>query len=127
MRDSMLLFDPQAIDLDPEPINPEWIVRGAPSARSKKLVTSRDWMGTMLVWDCTVGDFRWHYDRDEIIYLLAGEAFVSTGTGTERRLKAGDLVYFPAGFVCNWRITQPVRKFAVLKEAMWSPLGRCAK
>jgi len=127
MREVMLKFEPKNVDLDPAPINPDWIVRGAPAARNKKLLNTRDWMGAVLVWDCTVGDFHWHYDKDEIIYLLAGEAFVSTGTGPEHRLTAGDLVFFPAGFVCNWRVTQPLRKFAVLKEPIWAPVAMCIK
>jgi hypothetical protein len=42
MRNSTLLFDPQTVELEPEPINPDWIVRGAPTARSNKLVTTED-------------------------------------------------------------------------------------
>jgi uncharacterized protein len=127
MHDLMLLLDPRNVDLEPEPINPDWIVRGTPTARSKKLLTSRDWTANVVVWDCTPGAFHWRYTRDETIYVLAGEAFISTGPGQERRFAAGDLGFFPNGFSCNWRITQTFRKFVVQKETMWAPLGMGVK
>jgi|HubBroStandDraft_6_1064221.scaffolds.fasta_scaffold41180_3 uncharacterized protein len=127
MNDLMLLFDPQTVELEPEPINPDWIVRGTPTARSKKLVTSSDWTANVVVWDCTPGVFHWRYTRDETIYVLAGEAFISTGTDKERRFAAGDLGFFPNGLVCNWRITQTFRKFVVQKETMLAPLGLSVK
>jgi len=127
MRGLMLLFDPQAVELESEPINPDWIVRGTPTARSKKLVTSNDWTVNVVVWECTPGAFHWRYTRDETIYVLAGEAFISTGTDQERRFAAGDLGYFPNGLVCNWRITQTFRKFVVQNETMLAPLGLSVK
>jgi uncharacterized cupin superfamily protein len=127
MRDLMLLFDPRTVELEPEPINPDWIVGGTPTARSKKLVATNDWTANVVVWDCTPGVFHWRYTRDETIYVLAGEAFISTGADQERRFAAGDLGFFPNGFVCNWRITQTFRKFVVQKETMWAPLGLCVK
>jgi uncharacterized cupin superfamily protein len=127
MRDLMLLFDPRAVELEPEPINPDWIVRGTPTARSKKLLTSSDWTANVVVWECTPGAFHWRYTRDETIYVLAGEAFISTEADQEHRFAAGDLGFFPNGLVCNWRITQTFRKFVVQKETMLAPLGLSVK
>lgn len=127
MRNLMQLFDPQAVALDAEPINPDWIVSGTPTARSKKLLTSRDWTADVVVWECTPGVFHWRYIRDETIYVLAGEAFISTGTDQEYRFAAGDLGYFPNGLVCNWRITKTFRKFVTSKETMLAPLGLSVK
>ena len=123
MRELMLLFDPQTVELEPEPINPDLIVRGTPTARSKKLVTSSDWTANVVVWECTPGVFHWRYTRDETIYVLAGEAFISTGSDQPRRFAAGDLGFFPNGLVCNWQIVQTFRKFVVQKETMLAPLG----
>jgi uncharacterized protein len=127
MHDSMSLFNPLVVDLEPEPINPDWIVRGTPTARSKKLLTGTDWTANVVVWECTPGVFHWRYTRDETIYVLAGEAFISTGTDREHRFAAGDLGFFPNGFVCNWRITKTFRKFVVQKETMLAPLGLSVK
>jgi uncharacterized protein len=127
MRELMKLFDPQAVALDSTPINRDWIVRGAPTARSKKLLTCSDWMANVVVWECTPGVFHWRYTRDEFIYVLAGEAFISTGSDQERRFAAGDLGFFPNGLSCDWRITQTFRKFVVQKETMWVLLGLSVK
>jgi uncharacterized protein len=123
----MQFFDPQTVALESEPINPDWIVRGTPTARSKKLITSSDWMVNVLVWECTPGVFHWRYTRDETIYVLAGEAFISTGTDQQHRFSAGDLGFFPNGFVCNWCITKTFRKFVTSKETMLAPLGLSVK
>jgi hypothetical protein len=48
---------------------------------------------------------------------------VSNESGEERRFGPGDLAFFPAGFSCTWRVTEPIRKVAVLRETMWRPLG----
>ena len=123
MHGVMMLFDPQAVELEPEPINPDWIVRGTPTARSKELVTGRDWTAKVVVWECTPGTFHWRYSRDETIYVLAGEAFIPTEKDQEHRFAAGDLGFFPNGLSTNWRITRTFRKFVVQKETMWVPLG----
>jgi uncharacterized protein len=127
MPELMQLFNPQTVDLEPEPIRPDWIVSGTPTACSKKLLTSRDWTANVVVWECTPGAFHWRYTRDETIYVLAGEAFISYGKDQEHRFAAGDLGYFPNGLVCNWRITKTFRKFVTSKETMLAPLGLSVK
>jgi hypothetical protein len=77
----------------------------------------------IVVWDCTPGDFHWQYNKDETIYVLSGEAFMTNEAGEERRFAAGDLGFFPAGYACNWRITETFRKVAVIRETLWTPLG----
>jgi len=70
-----------------------------------------------MAWDCTPGLFNWHYqEEDEVVYIVSGEVFIGTGTGPEQRLGPGDVALFPAGSSCTWRVTQPVRKFAVLRK-----------
>jgi hypothetical protein len=123
MSKSILMVTPANVDLQPEPIPAEWILGGTPQARGNKLATSHDWTSTVVVWDCTPGSFKWHYDKDEAILFLSGEAFVSNENGEERRFGPGDLAFFPAGFTCTWRVTEPIRKVAVLRETMWRPLG----
>jgi uncharacterized protein len=109
--------------MEPDPIPADWILAGAPQARANKLVTSRDWSSTIVVWDCTPGSFRWHYSKDETIHFLSGEAFMLDGNGEEHRFGAGDIAFFPAGTVCTWRVTEHIRKVAVIRETLWRPLG----
>lgn len=123
MPEPILMVNPATIDLEAEPIPTEWILGGTPVARSKKLSTSDDWASTIVVWDCTPGDFYWRYNQDETIYVLSGEAFMTNQEGEPRRFAAGDLGFFPAGYACNWRITENFRKVAVIRQTLWTPLG----
>jgi len=114
---------PANVELQPEPIPPEWILSGTPVARSHKLATSHDWTSTIVVWDCTAGSFKWHYGQDEVILVISGEAVRIKENGEEQRFGPGDLGFFPAGTSCTWRVDDHIRKVAVLRESVWRPLG----
>lgn len=127
LSDSIVVATPAAVELDPEPIPPDWIVSGSPQARCKKLVRSRDWTSHVVVWDCTPGSFNWHYRMDETIIIISGEAFMINDKGEECRVGPGDMAFFPAGSSCSWRVTQHLRKVGVLRENIWRPLGLALK
>jgi hypothetical protein len=78
---------------------------------------------TVIAWSCTKGRFRWHYDVDEMAHILAGEVFITDESGTERRLGAGDTVFFAAGSTCIWQVTQDIRKVAVCHAAVPKLVG----
>ena len=98
-------------------------VDGAPEMTSKILATSHDGNSVVWVWECGVGSFVWHYGEDETVYIISGEVFISTGNGEERRLGQGDMAVFPGGVSCKWRVTAPVRKFAIIRKDLPLPLG----
>lgn len=123
MSRSVISANPSTVELQSEPIPPEWILNGTPVARSHKLSTSHDWLSTIVVWDCTAGTFQWHYGQDEVILVISGEAFLLNSNGGERRFGPGDLGFFPAGSVATWRVDDRIRKVAVLRESLWRPLG----
>lgn len=114
---------PADVELSPAPIPPHWITEGTPQARSKRLGTSADGTATIMAWSCTPGRFTWHYTVDEVIHIISGEIFVTDEKGQSRRLGPGDMVFFPAGSVSDWRVTQEVRKLAVCRHSMPRPLG----
>ena len=120
---SILRIDAGFEELEPDPIPAEWILDGNPQARVNTLVTSRDWSSTVVIWDCTPGTFKWHYRKDETAHFLSGEAFMIDDDGEEQRFGAGDIAFFPAGTTCMWRVTEHIRKVAVVRETMWRPLG----
>lgn len=66
-------------------------------------------VGNWPIWTKEVSEFPWHYDEQETCYLLAGRVTVTTETETVT-FGAGDLVVFPAGLACTWKIEEPVRK-----------------
>lgn len=124
MSNSILIADPRNTDLDPEPVSRDWVLGGTPEGSSKVLAKSRDWLMTVVVWECTPGIFEWHYKKDEVLIVLSGSATISTD-GDERRFGPGDVVFFPAGTICTWQVIEPLRKVAVLRESLWTPVGMC--
>jgi uncharacterized protein len=99
------------------------VVDGAPKSGTKILATSHDRNSIVWVWECTVGSFIWHYGEDETVYIISGEGFISTEGGEERRLGEGDMAVFPGGVSCKWRVTTPVKKFAITRKDLPLPVG----
>jgi uncharacterized cupin superfamily protein len=110
-----------AVDLEPAPITPAWILSGKPEASNKILTFSEDRTSYVMVWECTPGRFNWIYDQDETVVFVSGEVFITMQTGLESRLGTGDMVFFPAGSSATWRITSTVRKVAVMRNALPQP------
>jgi uncharacterized cupin superfamily protein len=68
-----------------------------------------DVMKSKSVWTCGVSEFEWHYDSEETALIVEGEVAVNYGTKSVS-FAAGDLVVFPAGLSCDWKVTKPVKK-----------------
>jgi uncharacterized protein len=109
--------------LDSEPLPDSWVLEGNPLTRSKKVASSWDFTSYVMVWDCTPGRFNWQYYKDETLVVVSGEVFVTDERGQERRLGPGDWAFFPAGSSAVWRVTEHLRKVAVLRETLPRPLG----
>jgi uncharacterized cupin superfamily protein len=105
------------VRLQSAPIEPAWIIAGAPRARSGVLSRSSDRSAVTMVWDCTAGEFDWTYQDDETVHILEGEAIIDDGTGP-RNILPGDVVLFRAGSTCRWRVPVYVRKVAFLRVPM---------
>ncbi len=118
---SIVLGDIQ-VDLQPAPINPDWVKRGNPTARNHLLSRSDDTTACTLVWDCTPGEFEWQYDTEETIHILSGQIVLDDGTQPPRRLGPGDVVFFPAGARVHWTVEEHVRKLAFFRRTMPRPL-----
>jgi len=84
-------------------------------------------MSHLVLWECTAGQFKWHYSTDEVLIVVSGEAYMMKEGGGERRFGPGDMAYFPAGSSCIWRVPDSIRKVAVIRETTWRPLGFCLK
>jgi len=112
-----------ALHLDPEPIPKDWILSGSTDATSKKLAKSADFTSYIMVWDCTPGRFVWHYNKDETLVVVSGEVFITNEHGQERRLGPGDFAFFPGGSSATWRVTNRLRKVAVVRETLPRALG----
>ena len=62
------------------------------------------------VWEKEVSTFDWHYDKAETCYILEGEAIVTSKSGEAITIQRGDLVRFPVGLDCSWKITEAIEK-----------------
>ena len=124
---SLFMFEPTTVELGQESLPAEWVLSGSPAPRGKVLARSKDWTTSVVVWECSAGSFRWHYAREETIFVISGAAFMLKENGEERRFGPGEVGYFPAGTTCTWRVDDHIRKVAVVRETMWSPLGMAVK
>ena len=63
------------------------------------------------IWSKEQSEFDWSYSDTETCYILEGEVEVTSADGKETiEFKKGDLVQFPAGLDCVWKVKKPVRK-----------------
>ena len=65
-------------------------------------------------WGCDVSEFDWYYDQEETCLLVEGEVLV-THKGGSAQFGVGDLVTFPQGLSCVWKVTKPVRKHYIFR------------
>lgn len=61
------------------------------------------------IWQKEVSCFPWHYDMEEVCFLIEGKVTVSAN-GEKYEFGKGDLVTFPQGLSCEWQIHEPVKK-----------------
>lgn len=61
-------------------------------------------------WGCEISEFPWSYGETETCYFLEGEVEVTPDGGEPVKMGAGDMVTFPKGMSCTWKVTRPVKK-----------------
>ncbi|MBN1125054.1 MAG: cupin domain-containing protein [Sedimentisphaerales bacterium] len=63
-------------------------------------------------WGCPASEFLWDYTQTETCLILEGQVTVTDRPeGTDSvSFGPGDLVIFPVGLKCIWKVTNPVRK-----------------
>ena len=62
------------------------------------------------IWTKEESEFPWSYDDSETCYFLEGDVVVTPKGGEPVEVKEGDLVTFPKGMDCTWKILKAVRK-----------------
>lgn len=62
------------------------------------------------IWTREVSEFPWEYDASETCYILEGKVTVTPHNGEPIVIQEKDLVTFPEGMSCTWKITKDVRK-----------------
>jgi uncharacterized cupin superfamily protein len=115
-------FDTQQ-DLQDSPIRAHWIVKGRPQARNRVLFRSTDKSSWTMLWDCSAGEFNWHYSFDETIHFLEGRVTITLEGGAPQTFGPGDVIFFPAGSVAHWQVDQYIRKLAVCQNPLPASLN----
>ena len=62
------------------------------------------------IWEKEESEFLWSYDAEETCYLLEGRVVVTPDGSEPVEFGKGDLVIFPVGMSCTWKISEAVRK-----------------
>jgi len=62
------------------------------------------------VWEKEESEFPWEYDVQETCLILQGTAQVTSESGEIVNFSAGDMVIFPVGLKCVWKITKAIKK-----------------
>ncbi len=63
------------------------------------------------IWEKEISEFPWTYEREEDCYILAGKALITPDDGSPAvEIQRGDLVNFPKGMSCTWKITEAISK-----------------
>lgn len=77
-----------------------------PSEEKLQKLNVRSWP----IWTKEVSEFPWEYDEMETCYILEGDVVVTPENGSPVSFGEGDLVIFPEGLKCRWKIIKAVRK-----------------
>ena len=62
------------------------------------------------IWTKETSEFPWTYDSPETCYFLEGDVVVTPDGGVPVVVGQGDLVTFPEGMSCTWKVRVPVKK-----------------
>ncbi|MBN2091594.1 cupin domain-containing protein [candidate division KSB1 bacterium] len=65
---------------------------------------------TWPIWTKEESEFDWYYDSQETCYFLEGDVTVTPKDGEPVEIHKGDLVIFPVGMSCTWKVKKAVRK-----------------
>jgi uncharacterized protein len=100
-------------DVESAPIDPTWILDGAPEARARRLTLVDDSGLSATLWQSNAGRFNWHYGSDELVNILDGEVEITPPAGQSFTARKGDVFFVPAGSVLQWHVRDHVKKLVV--------------
>ncbi|MGW2486365.1 cupin domain-containing protein [Streptomyces sp. NPDC001606] len=108
MTRSFALHVPDA-DLQPEPLDPEQIVSGAPEVTGKVVWESADGRQLRGIWQITPGVVT-DTEADEVFVVVSGSATIEVEGGPTLTVGPGDLAVLHAGDRTTWTVHETLRK-----------------
>lgn len=92
------------------PVAPERVTAGSPATRLAEAVSGDSFKSGL--WEVTPGRFTTApRGFDEVIHIISGRRFLRSSDGIAVELAPGVSFLMEDGFVGEWEITEPVRKF----------------
>ena len=77
-----------------------------PSPAKLEVLGVYDWP----IWRKEASTFPWRYSEPETCYVLRGRFIVTPDGGEPIEFRRGDLISFPVGLSCSWKILEAVEK-----------------
>jgi uncharacterized cupin superfamily protein len=97
-------------------IEPRWLLDGQPRFSTVEVARSPDGRSVTGIWVCDgPGKFEWHFDRDEVVWVLEGRVDVQY-RGQNFTLGPGQRAVFKAGTTAVWHVPQYLRKVFTLND-----------
>lgn len=108
MTHSLALHIPDA-GLEPEPLDPEQIVSGAPEVTGKVVWQSPDGRQIRGIWQITPGVVT-DTEADEMFVVISGSATIQVQDGPTLAVGPGDMAVLRAGDRTTWTVHETLRK-----------------
>jgi hypothetical protein len=105
----MKTVHPVTEQLEPDPLDPEQVVRGNPETSSLTLAESEDGDETCGFWRCTPGTMT-DTEVEESFLIITGEARVEFEDGRDLTFGPGDTHTFAGGEKTVWTVRETVLK-----------------
>ena len=96
-------------ELEPEPLDPEQIVSGAPEVTGKVLWESADGKQIRGIWQITPGVVT-DTEADELFVVVSGRATVEVAGGDTLEIGPGDACVLREGDRTTWTVHETLRK-----------------
>ena len=68
------------------------------------------------IWTKEISEFDWEYDKTETCYIVEGEEIVTPLGEEPVTISEGDMVTFPKGMKCRWKIIEAIEKHYSFSE-----------
>ena len=70
------------------------------------------------LWTCPVGKFRFFFPYEEHVFVIEGKVTVTDkyDGNTLHELGPGDMAFFPKGCNTIWEVTEPLKKYFVMRD-----------
>ena len=109
---------PANSELTLDPLPEREVVEGSRDAMTFIAAEAEDEAARSGLWSCPVGTYRFYFPYEEHTYIIEGRVEVTDDLNGRvlHVLGPGDMAFFPIGSKTVWKITEPLKKFFVMRD-----------